>query len=64
MLVQPEETYTVSTFSFLAGGGDSFTAFKEGTTRDTGLVDRELWFSYLDDASPIEPDFAKHVVHH
>ncbi|HEY1135464.1 MAG TPA: bifunctional UDP-sugar hydrolase/5'-nucleotidase [Nocardioides sp.] len=62
VLVQPEETYTVSTFSFLAGGGDSFTAFNEGTTRDTGLVDRELWFSYLEDAGPIEPDFAKHQV--
>lgn len=62
VLVQPEETYTVSTFNFLAGGGDSFSAFKLGTTRDTGLVDRELWFSYLEDASPIEPDFAKHQV--
>lgn len=62
VLVQPDETYTVSTFSFLAGGGDSFTAFKSGTARDTGLVDRELWFAYLDDASPIEPDFAKHQV--
>ncbi|MFW6773660.1 5'-nucleotidase C-terminal domain-containing protein [Nocardioides sp. CPCC 205120] len=57
-LVGPEDTYTVSTFNFLAQGGDSFTAFTNGTSRDTGLVDRDLWLSYLEDNSPIEPDYA------
>ncbi|MDF9715781.1 bifunctional metallophosphatase/5'-nucleotidase [Nocardioides sp. ChNu-153] len=57
-LVGPEDTYTVSTFNFLAQGGDSFSAFTNGTSRDTGLVDRDLWLSYLEDNSPIDPDFA------
>ena len=37
------KTYSVSTFSFLAAGGDNFTAFTDGKTEDTGLVDRDLW---------------------
>jgi len=52
-------TYTVSTFSFLGTGGDNFTAFKEGTAKDTGLVDRDLWIGYLKQAGTIAPDFAR-----
>ena len=37
------KTYTVSTFSSWPPGGDNFTAFNEGKTKDTGLVDRDLW---------------------
>lgn len=60
--LDPAATYTVSTFSFLATGGDNFTAFTEGTARDTGLVDRELWISYLQNHRPISPDFARQQV--
>ena len=44
-LVDPAETYTVSTFSFLAQGGDNFAAFKEGKTVDTGAIDRDVWIN-------------------
>lgn len=37
------KTYTISTFSFLAQGGDNFTAFLEGKSVDTGAIDRDLW---------------------
>ncbi|GAA1927785.1 ExeM/NucH family extracellular endonuclease [Nocardioides lentus] len=66
--VDPAATYTVSTFSFLAAGGDNFTAFRDGEARDTGLVDRDLWIGYLRDTSlgdagePIAPDFARQQV--
>lgn len=63
--VDPTETYTVSTFNFLATGGDSFTSFQAGTARDTGLVDRDLWIGYLQDSlegEAIAPDFAKRQV--
>ncbi|MCH1867491.1 ExeM/NucH family extracellular endonuclease [Nocardioides sp. CFH 31398] len=66
--LDPAETYTVSTFSFLAAGGDNFTAFAEGDARDTGLVDRDVWIGYLQDTSqgegsePIAPDFARQQV--
>ena len=65
--VDPAATYTVSTFSFLAAGGDNFHTFKEGVARDTGLVDRDLWVSYLqrtmeEGAAPIAPDFARQQV--
>ena len=43
--LDPTKTYTVSTFSFLGTGGDNFTAFKQGTSKDTGLVDRDLWIA-------------------
>ncbi|TIC85569.1 5'-nucleotidase C-terminal domain-containing protein [Nocardioides sp. GY 10127] len=60
--VDPDATYTVSTFSFLGTGGDNFTAFTEGTSSDTGLVDRDLWISYLQDASPISPSYSRQQV--
>ena len=65
--LDPAETYTVSTFSFLAAGGDNFHTLKQGVVRDTGLVDRDLWISYLEetmeaDAEPIAPDFARQQV--
>ena len=65
--IDPAATYTVSTFSFLAAGGDNFHTFKQGVVRDTGLVDRDLWISYLEetletDAAPIAPDFARQQV--
>ncbi|QIX27014.1 ExeM/NucH family extracellular endonuclease [Nocardioides sp. JQ2195] len=61
-MLDPTATYTVSTFSFLASGGDNFFAFKDGVARDTGLVDRELWMSYLESHQPLSPDFARQQV--
>ncbi|KRF11431.1 hypothetical protein ASG90_16910 [Nocardioides sp. Soil797] len=60
--LDPAATYTVSTFSFLAAGGDNFFAFTDGAARDTGLVDRELWMSYLEGHQPLSPDFARQQV--
>jgi len=61
-LVDPAATYTVSTLSFLAAGGDNFRAFADGTMTDTGLLDAELWRGYLAEESPISPDFARQQV--
>jgi 2',3'-cyclic-nucleotide 2'-phosphodiesterase (5'-nucleotidase family) len=57
------KTYSVSTFSFLATGGDNFTAFKEGTMKDTGLIDRDLWIKYLTDRKPVSPSFAREQIY-
>ncbi|WP_207619311.1 bifunctional UDP-sugar hydrolase/5'-nucleotidase [Nocardioides sp. IC4_145] len=57
-----DRTYTVSTLSFLATGGDNFRAFTEGTFTDTGLLDAELWRDYLAGNDPISPDFARQQV--
>lgn len=55
--------YRVGTFSFLAQGGDNFSVFTEGTdTRDSGLVDRDAWISYLKANSELSPDFARQGV--
>ena len=61
--LDPAATYTVSTFSFLGTGGDNFRAFKDGTARDTGLVDRDLWIDYLQATVPVTPDFARQQVY-
>jgi len=61
-VLDPAGTYTVSTFSFLATGGDNFTAFTGGTAADTGLVDRDLWISYLESHPAISPVFARQQV--
>jgi len=55
-------TYTVSTFSFLATGGDNFRAFAQGTSKDTGLIDRDLWIDYLKDQQVLAPDFARQQI--
>ncbi|MEE2522477.1 ExeM/NucH family extracellular endonuclease [Pseudarthrobacter sp. J75] len=62
-LIDPARPYRVGTFSFLATGGDNFRIFTEGTdTRDSGLVDRDAWISYLKASSPVSPDFARRSV--
>ncbi|MEV7574596.1 ExeM/NucH family extracellular endonuclease [Pseudarthrobacter sp. NPDC089323] len=59
-LLDPAKSYRVGTFSFLATGGDNFRVFTEGAnTRDSGLVDRDAWISYLQESSPVAPDFAR-----
>jgi 5'-nucleotidase len=61
--VQPAQTYTVSTFSFLAQGGDNFGAFKEGTTVDTGAIDRDLWIDgFFRNGTTKAPDAAKRQI--
>lgn len=55
-------SYTVSTLSFLAQGGDNFRAFTEGDTVDTGLLDGEMWRDYLTDNKPLTPSFARRQV--
>ena len=52
--------YRIGTFSFLAEGGDNFSVFREATdVQDTGLVDRDAWIEYLEENSPLTPDFAR-----
>jgi 5'-nucleotidase len=49
--------------SFLAAGGDSFTAFAQGTNRaDTGLVDLEASIGYFEGGVPVAPDYAQRAV--
>ncbi len=60
--LNPKQTYTVSTFSFLGTGGDNFTAFQGGKAKDTGLVDRDVWVGYLKKAGTLSPDFARQQV--
>ncbi len=68
--VDPAETYRVGTFTFLAGtgtpssaGGDNFWVFREATNfRDSGLIDRDAWISYLGANQPVSPSFEKHSV--
>lgn len=60
--IDPAAEYTVSTLSFLSAGGDNFTGFTDGDWTDTGLLDAELWRTYLQENSPVSPDFARQQV--
>lgn len=61
--LDPAATYRVGTFSFLLSGGDNFRVFTQGTsTTDSGLIDRDAWISYLQDKSPLSPNFKRHAV--
>lgn len=61
--IDPAATYKIGTFSFLATGGDNFAAFKSGTNAvDTGKVDRDAWISFIEQNSPLSPDFDRRMV--
>lgn len=63
--VDPAAEYVVSTFSFLAAGGDNFDAFTEGTAVDTGRIDRDLWIDgFFGDGEVKSPDFTERQNHH
>lgn len=58
--LDPTASYRVGSFSFLLQGGDNFRVFAQGTdTRDTGLVDRDGWISYLQQHAGLAPSYAK-----
>ena len=61
--LDPEATYTVGSGNFLIDGGDQFHELANGTNRtDTGRVDLEAWTDWLQNASPLSPDFARRGV--
>lgn len=60
--LDPARTYTISTLTFLAQGGDNFRAFTEADFVDTGLLDAQMWRDYLADNAPLSPDFARQQV--
>jgi 5'-nucleotidase len=56
--IDPAQSYRIGSFNFLLTGGDNFREFTNGTdTRDSGLVDRDAWISYLLANSPLSPSF-------
>jgi 5'-nucleotidase len=55
--------YRIGSFSFLLQGGDNFRAFGSGKdTRDSGLVDRDAWLSYLEANPGLSPEFDRKSV--
>ncbi|WP_052460741.1 choice-of-anchor I family protein [Microbacterium gorillae] len=54
--IEPTDTFTVVTNSFLAAGGDDFTTFAEGANRtDSGQVDLAATVDYFAAHSVVEP---------
>ena len=61
--VTPEQQIRVVANSFLAAGGDNFTALAGGTNRaDSGRIDLEAIVDYIGDNSPVAPEFAQRAV--
>lgn len=67
--INPSGTYRVSATSFLAGAGDNFWAFRNGTqVQDTGKTDLQAVVDYLDEFAehavdePLPVDYAQHQV--
>jgi 5'-nucleotidase len=53
LAIDPSATYSVTCNNFLAGGGDNFTAFKEGKNQIGGPVDLDAITEYVETHSPI-----------
>lgn len=61
--VTPDQSIQVVTNSFLAAGGDAFTAFTQGTNKaDSGRIDLDAFVDYIGDNSPLTPDYAQRAV--
>jgi 5'-nucleotidase len=61
--IDPAREYRIGSFNFLLQGGDNFREFVNGTdVRDSGLVDRDAWISYITNNSPIAPSFERRSV--
>ena len=61
--VRMNSSYSVTVNSFLASGGDNFTAFKDGTARrDTGQTDLQAMVDYLAAHDPSGPSFRQQAV--
>jgi len=60
-------TYRIVVNSFLASGGDNFTAFTGGAnTADSGRIDLDVFVSYIGEfgteASPLMPDYDQRAI--
>ncbi len=64
--IDPAATYSVTVNSFLASGGDNFSAFKgTGRTQDTGRTDLQAqvdYFAEFASAAPLEVDYSQRAV--
>jgi 5'-nucleotidase len=58
--IDPATTYRVAANSFLVQGGDTFTAFRNGTAPTTGPVDVDVLVEYFQNHSPVSPPPANH----
>ncbi|HET7011161.1 MAG TPA: bifunctional metallophosphatase/5'-nucleotidase [Anaerolineales bacterium] len=53
--VDPAATYRVTVNNYLAGGGDGFSVFTEGTNMLTGMIDLDAFVAYFETHSPVAP---------
>lgn len=61
--IDPAASYRVVANSFLASGGDNFSAIGAGTNkRDTGQVDLESMVSYMAEIGTASPDYAQRSI--
>ncbi|WP_309127717.1 ExeM/NucH family extracellular endonuclease [Microbacterium sp.] len=61
--IDPAASYTVAANSFLAGGGDNFFTFAEGTDKkDTGKVDLQSMVDWFAANNTSAPDYAQRAV--
>jgi 5'-nucleotidase len=58
--IDPAASYRVAANSFLVGGGDTFTAFRNGSAPTTGPVDVDVLVEYFGNHSPVSPPPANH----
>ncbi|AKK02641.1 bifunctional metallophosphatase/5'-nucleotidase [Corynebacterium epidermidicanis] len=53
--IDPTRNYVVAAGAFLLNGGDGFTALKNGTMASSGLLDVDLFATYLSDHPDVTP---------
>ncbi len=59
--IRPGDDYRVTVNSFMASGGDGFTALKGGRDAVTGVIDVDAGVAYFAAKSPVAPPSARRV---
>ena len=61
--VDPLASYRVAMNNFIAGGGDGFSVFNEGTDPLGGEIDIDALVNYLLENSPVAPGPQNRITH-
>ncbi|WML50620.1 5'-nucleotidase C-terminal domain-containing protein [Neobacillus sp. PS3-34] len=60
--IVPDQNYTVTVNSFMAGGGDGYSVLLQGTNRATDVVDLDALVNYLSAKGEVNPQIEGRIV--
>ncbi|MFE1242938.1 5'-nucleotidase C-terminal domain-containing protein [Fictibacillus sp. NPDC058756] len=59
--IDPEETYSVTVNSFMAGGGDGYTVLLEGQNSKVGITDLDALIKHIENLKTVDPQIENRI---